>query len=108
VLKAEHIDEAILHFTENYTSGNILNLCASTPMASTEFLLEEDPEIFEDQIVPDQDDCFLPPSEVVLPSNTWSVSKIIITPLLFLKRIKILLYILQYPHYCFSLTDMLN
>ncbi|OWF53250.1 Krueppel-like factor 5 [Mizuhopecten yessoensis] len=39
-------------------------------MANTEFLLEET-EIFEDQIVPDQDDCFLPPSADV--SSQWNV-----------------------------------
>lgn len=32
-------------------------------------LMEEDIEFLEDQIVPDQDDLFLPPAEV-----TWNVS----------------------------------
>lgn len=35
-------------------------------------LMEEDIEFLEDQIVPDQDDLFLPPAEV-----TWNVSYII-------------------------------
>lgn len=36
-------------------------------------LMEEDIEFLEDQIVPDQDDLFLPPAEV-----TWNVSYIIL------------------------------
>lgn len=35
-------------------------------------LMEEDIEFLEDQIVPDQDDQFLPPAEV-----TWNVSYIL-------------------------------
>lgn len=35
--------------------------------------MEEDIEFLEDQIVPDQDDLFLPPAEV-----TWNVSYIIL------------------------------
>lgn len=34
------------------------------------FGIDEEAEIF-DQIVPDQDDCFLPPNEVALSSGPW-------------------------------------
>ncbi|XP_046369392.1 Krueppel-like factor 12 [Haliotis rufescens] len=37
-------------------------------MADTLCLLPPDAQLFEDQIVPDTDDCFLPPTEIVLPS----------------------------------------
>ena len=31
-----------------------------------------DSEVFDDQIVPDTDDCFLPPSEAPLSSGAWN------------------------------------
>ncbi|KAK3100544.1 hypothetical protein FSP39_021595 [Pinctada imbricata] len=42
-------------------------------MANTEFMINDNSvEFFDDQIVPDQDDCFLPPNEVAL-SQQWNV-----------------------------------
>ena len=33
-----------------------------------------DSEVFDDQIVPDTDDCFLPPSEAPLPNGSWNLN----------------------------------
>lgn len=33
-----------------------------------------DTEVFDDQIVPDTDDCFFPPSEAPLASGNWSLN----------------------------------
>lgn len=33
-----------------------------------------DSEVFDDQIVPDTDDCFLPPTEAPLPSGSWNLN----------------------------------
>lgn len=42
-----------------------------TGMADTCYM-SLDSEVFDDQIVPDTDDCFLPPTEAPLPSGTWN------------------------------------
>ena len=47
---------------------NINNL-GDYPMAAVDLDLTGDQEIFDDQIVPDQDDCFLPPSDIVHPPH---------------------------------------
>ena len=40
-------------------------------MAEAECMIVDDNDVFDDQIVPDQES-FLPPSEIV-PANTWTV-----------------------------------
>ena len=42
-----------------------------TGMADTCYM-NLDSEVFDDQIVPDTDDCFLPPTEAPLPSGSWN------------------------------------
>ena len=44
-------------------------------MATSDLYIEGEPEIFDDQIVPDQDDCFLPPTSNDIPyQGVWDVS----------------------------------
>lgn len=38
-------------------------------MATVDIDLTGEQEFFDDQIVPDQDDCFLPPSDIVPPPH---------------------------------------
>lgn len=52
-------------------------------MATVDIDLTGEQEFFDDQIVPDQDDCFLPPSDIVPPPH-FNVSN----SLLFKKYLK--------------------
>lgn len=67
-----YITYQIRQFSVKTTCGILLSsTSASKPMANSELFIEET-EIFEDQIVPDQDDCFLPPSADI--PTPWNVS----------------------------------
>lgn len=46
-----------------------INKLGVTPMATVDIDLTGEQEFFDDQIVPDQDDCFLPPSDIVPPPH---------------------------------------
>lgn len=53
-------------------------------MATVDIDLTGEQEFFDDQIVPDQDDCFLPPSDIVPPPH-FNVSNSLLLKNIFFK-----------------------